>query len=568
MMNVRRNERRNVRNTRRVRRNFDICSYCGAIVEEDRFDCPECGIVIKVPPRRKIEAKRDFFAMTESENMNGKYNIYVLSDGSLFCDCRDFLLQKKVWVEDGQLICKHIQKKLDLLPQNLKKEGKPLTEWQKILLKKLNIEPHPSLTREQAYWIIRELLFKMDMEYGDFIRILKKNPNFELLPLTSYGLELEGLVKSRNEFYEKLKELGFKVKLTGYSHEMANELCKIGDDRSVRRSMSDEERNNYQSVELTTSKLYSVYGLKKVKTVLDVWNEIGAAVNSSCGFHVHIDASNFSRLELARLLLVWMRIEPVIFFLVSPSRRWNSYTKFLRMTSYYNWASMILGEISDDDRYYALNLAAFRKYRTVEFRVHQGTTNYEKVKNWTIFCLKLVEKVKSGLKWYHISEEPTIEEVLDKLGIVDNAVPILQNARKFLIERYNHFRAENQNHNLPLFDPDALKSNLLRVLDRIYSKSNLVFYVSDMSSTHYINLASESPRTLYMYDIVQNSRRGNMFVFGRYKVKFNEENGEISCSCPGFKQYQKCSHSICVARFIYVNEKYKDLISHFEDLDF
>jgi hypothetical protein len=450
----------------------------------------------------------------------------------------------------------------------LKKESKPLTEWQKILLKKLNIEPHPSLTREQAYWIIRELLSKMDMEYSDFIQILKKNPSFELLPLTSYGLELEGLVKDRNEFYERLKEIGFKVILTGYSHEMGNELWKVGDDGSVRRSMNDEERSNYKSVELTTPKLYSVEGFKKIKMVLDIWNKIGAAVNNSCGFHVHVDASNFTRQDLARLLLVWMRIEPVVYFLVSPSRRENSYTRLLRKASYHTIARMLFGEINEDDRYHALNLVAFKKYRTVEFRLHQGTTNFEKVKNWTIFCLKLMEKVKSGLKWYQISEEPTVEEVLDKLGITDNAVPIIQNARKFLIERYNHFKEEGGNPDLFPFEPTVFKRYLIEALDKIYSKANLVFHVDGLPDTHYVNLASESPRTLYSYDSIRMSQQGNTFIIGRYKVKFDEETKKISCSCPGFKQYQRCSHAICVARFLYVNEKYKDLIDHIDNLDF
>jgi hypothetical protein len=479
-----------------------------------------------------------------------------------------------VWVEKDQLICKHIQYEVyDQLLQDLKKKREPLTEWQKVLLKKLNIKPHPALTREQAYWIIRELLAKMDMEYGEFINLLKKNPNIELMPLTSYGLELEGLVKDREKFYERLIELGYNVKLTGYSHEMENELWKIGDDGSVRRSMNDEERSNYQSVELTTPKLYAVDGLKKVKTALEVWNEIGASVNNSCGFHVHVDAYNFSQRELARLLLVWMRIEPVVYFLVSPSRRNNSYAKFLRRTHLYNLANMILGRIDNDDRYYALNLAAFRKYKTVEFRVHQGTTNFEKVKSWTIFLLKLMEKVKGGLKWYHFSEEPTIEEVLDKLGIVENAVPIIQETRRFLIERYNHFRRESQSHDLPSFDPDTLVSMVYTVLDRIHSSASLVSYVGDVSNTHYVYLADYLPsRIVYSYEYVQKARQGNTFIFEtekrKFKVEFNEETGEISCSCPSFKQHQKCPHSISVARYIYINEKYKDIIVNLERLDF
>jgi hypothetical protein len=285
-----------------------------------------------------------------------------------------------------------------------------------------------------------------------------------------------------------------------------------------------------------------------------------------------VDAYNFSQRDLARLFLVWLRIEPVIYFLVSPSRRNNSYARFWLRESYYDIANMIIGRVDSDDRYHSLNLFAFWKYKTVEFRIHQGTTNFEKVKNWTIFCLKLVEKVKSGLKWYHFSEEPTIEEVLDKLGITENSIPILQNARKFLIERYNHFRKEAQNHDLLPFVPEGLVSRVEYKLAQLYSGATLVSYVGDVSRTHYINLATYLPNREYPYEYIQRVQQGNTFIFEtekrKFKVEFDEETGEISCTCPSFKQHQKCSHAISVARFVCIQEKFKDLIPYIENLDF
>jgi len=551
-----------------------ICPYCGTEVERRKYDCPNCSVVVRIPPKRKEKTERNMITTIESENMNGKYNIYVLKDGSLFCNCFSFLFQRGLETKNGQIVCKHIKKVLDTLP-SLKVEKEKITEWQKILLRKLNITPHPELTREQAYWIVYELLSKMDMKYEDFLRLIKTNPNYELLPLFSYGLELEGLVKNRVTFYERIKDLGFKVKLTGYSHEMENELWKVGDDGSVRRNISSDDMHEYQSVELTTPKLCAIDGLKKVKTIINIWNEIGGKVNKSCGFHVHINAYSFNEKDIARLLLVWMKIEPVIYFLVPPSRRNNYYTKMLRHEISSTIGRLLLGFVSSEDRYYAVNRVAYERYRTIEFRIHEGTLNFEEVKNWTIFCLKLMEKVKKGLKWYHFSEEPTIEEVLDKLGIVENAAPIIRAARRYFIDRYNYFRAQSETHNLPPLSISKLKNGIGITMEQMYTDFDLVGpYDRSLPETHYIRLAKQYPKKFYSLEMVIQARKEkNKFYLTSpskkvYVVTFNEENQTISCNCLWFKTYQKCSHAICVARFIYLEEKIKNLKDHFENFDF
>lgn len=110
------------------------------------------------------------------------------------------------------------------------------------------------------------------------------------------------------------------------------------------------------------------------------------------------------------------------------------------------------------------------------------------------------------------------------------------------------------------------------MIDEIYGSLSLVTYIGDVSSTHYAYLANYRPRVLYSYEAVKRAQQGNMFIFPtekrKFKVEFNKETGEISCNCSSFRQHQKCSHSISVARFIYLNEKYKDLVPYIENLDF
>jgi len=48
-------------------------------------------------------------------------------------------------------------------------------------------------------------------------------------------------------------------------------------------------------------------------------------------------------------------------------------------------------------RYYGLNLASYRRYRTVEFRAHQGSVDPAKIAAWIVLCLRFVETAKSGV---------------------------------------------------------------------------------------------------------------------------------------------------------------------------
>lgn len=54
--------------------------------------------------------------------------------------------------------------------------------------------------------------------------------------------------------------------------------------------------------------------------------EHGATVNDSCGFHVHVDGSDFSYWEMQKLARIWAAIEQDVYkYLVAPERRTNTY---------------------------------------------------------------------------------------------------------------------------------------------------------------------------------------------------------------------------------------------------
>ena len=112
-------------------------------------------------------------------------------------------------------------------------------------------------------------------------------------------------------------------------------------------------------------------------------------INSSCGMHVHVEApelthatngvagAHIDRGYLAKLIKLWTAIEPVMLNYLPLSRRWSSYSKH---------------GISIDERYRGLNIVPLGETRkTVEFRMHSATLNYNKAMAWAGLCAHLVE---------------------------------------------------------------------------------------------------------------------------------------------------------------------------------
>jgi hypothetical protein len=138
-------------------------------------------------------------------------------------------------------------------------------------------------------------------------------------------------------------------------------------------------------------------GLNQIKGVIKAMNKNGARADYRCGLHVHVGATDLSLLELQNVARRYYAFEPVLDTFVSKSRRAskNGYCRSLRDLINAINCSAIDGtsdlERMIADRYYKVNLLAFVKHGTVEFRQLEGTTSWTKVCNWVEFCVNFVE---------------------------------------------------------------------------------------------------------------------------------------------------------------------------------
>lgn len=106
----------------------------------------------------------------------------------------------------------------------------------------------------------------------------------------------------------------------------------------------------------------------------------GATVNKSCGFHVHLDMGETSEVQQERIKRWWRLCEPLLWDIVAPSRAANAYCAPYDPDS--------------PGRYFTLNTSALKIHGTFEVRMHQGTTNPERIKAWVLFLVQFFDTLQ------------------------------------------------------------------------------------------------------------------------------------------------------------------------------
>lgn len=162
------------------------------------------------------------------------------------------------------------------------------------------------------------------------------------------------------------------------------------------------------SAEIVSPVLRGEEGLAQVKKIADALQAMGAVANASCGFHVHVGGLRGTDLSFFKnLVKLYARFEPVIDTLMPVSRRGNANTYCRSVnanrdidaaTSFESLVTAATGLPATNygARFFKLNLVAYRKHRTVEFRQHAGTVDSAKAIAWIKTCLRMVEAAASG----------------------------------------------------------------------------------------------------------------------------------------------------------------------------
>ncbi|MBS6955402.1 MAG: amidoligase family protein [Enterocloster asparagiformis] len=177
-----------------------------------------------------------------------------------------------------------------------------------------------------------------------------------------------------------------------------------------------------------------------VQEIIRKLKEAGAITNTSCGIHVHIDASPFDARTLRNITNIMASKEDLIYkalgVSVARQNRWCQPVeqRFLDQLNarrprnmreveriWYNGASRS-HEHYDNSRYHCLNLHSVFQKGTVEFRLFNGTLHAGKIKAYIQFCLAigaqaLNQTCASRRKTQTTNEKYTFRTWLLRLGL-------------------------------------------------------------------------------------------------------------------------------------------------------
>lgn len=279
-----------------------------------------------------------------------------------------------------------------------------------------------------------------------------------------FGIELEGFGISRLEMTEGLQQKkisarvgdGFDKNLPGWT---------VTQDGTIKDTYS---------LEIVSPILHGEKGLLEIKKVCDVANKLKIDVDESCGLHIHWGVSDYTGRSMINLLRLYGKYEKNLDFIFHPLRRedHNPFAHTLIKNGNMNWlyrlnvpfyyhAFQIAQEFEATQmtsntssypvaRHHKVNICAYNKYRTVEFRQHEGTFDFEKVKAWVVLSQQLVNRAKDTLVMEGVA---TWESMMRTLALTDTQLnesvetpdkTILRETRDSYRKIYRENKKENE----------------------------------------------------------------------------------------------------------------------------
>lgn len=204
----------------------------------------------------------------------------------------------------------------------------------------------------------------------------------------TFGVEIECLVP-RASMISSAENNNMPFRYEGYNHNDNNHYYKFVSDSSIIGA---------NPIECVSPILKGKDGMKSLENCCKSLNEAGAQVNKSTGLHVHIGVNGISDEQYVNVFVNYQKLEGVIDSFMARSRRANN-NRYCKTIQGYDFttcknASFVYEKMQS--RYFKVNPQSFYAHKTIEFRQHQGSTDFEKISNWVNFCMKLVAWSKNN----------------------------------------------------------------------------------------------------------------------------------------------------------------------------
>lgn len=212
------------------------------------------------------------------------------------------------------------------------------------------------------------------------------------------GVEIEFFGVNRLEVIRALRAAGIAVEWEGYTHRTTAHW-KLVTDSSVTSTGTGAGRG----LELVSPPLAEAEMMRQLEIVCRVLGEIGAKVDKTCGLHVHHHIDDFTVEDVKNLYRLYFKHTLAIEQIMPRSRRASVNPQYCRgisdrMMERLEQCQTIQEIASKFSRYHVINMTAYLKYGTVEFRQHSGTIEFVKIANWLKITQAIVATAKNKKK--------------------------------------------------------------------------------------------------------------------------------------------------------------------------
>lgn len=181
-----------------------------------------------------------------------------------------------------------------------------------------------------------------------------------------------------NEVFDLIYKLDLKVEIQnwGYNHNNSQWICKPDASCGIEICSPVFE---FDKLEIIHPVLSALSKDERIKT------------DDKCSLHVHADVSfvedNYNSNTLCSILSWWIKCEHVFIDFATKERKTNQFCRFIGKTDLFDHEEdvcpfRVVSKLSN--KYLTLNtFHLFHKRRkTIEFRLAEGTTDFNFVKNW------------------------------------------------------------------------------------------------------------------------------------------------------------------------------------------
>lgn len=229
----------------------------------------------------------------------------------------------------------------------------------------------------------------------------------------TFGVELECYLPESSSMSELARavsrRLGSTVHAESYNHHLRGHWKIVTD-----ASLGDVDRG----IELVSPILQGADGFAQVEKVCEALQDFGCTVGRKCGVHIHVGVGAQPLEFFKRVVKLYSAYEGVIDAFMPESRRASNNGYCRSMTSASTAAidgaaslphliQIATGHCDASyNRYFKVNLKAYARHKTVEYRQHSGTLDARKVNMWTKTCLRMTEKALSGIDFGGRTQAP------------------------------------------------------------------------------------------------------------------------------------------------------------------